>query len=1150
MVLYAKDSPNSYNVYEWASTPGSVDAYNQGAGWRYSTDKNASTTPSEIPNTDFAFRIYLQANLTLTEIQKLKVNNLVPTGPDANGAYYYNFTTPTYSAGTWPFTVANQNSGFDVIGLNFSATTYYRQYVRDVKIDVAADGTWDRTFTGTFDQVVVVTDLLSVFRAALVDAAPFDDIYNNPMCSIAVNFTAQGFGNLTVSALKIDYTCTVSTANFAPAMTTYLAGQPDGPVSVPVEVTATSGGRIKLSNLLVLVDEAPVLVGNIPNQVLLEETPKSDFANVSNYFSDEDNATVTFAIATNTNASQIEVTLNGTMLSARPLLVNWSGQTDVVIQATDSRGQKTLSNTFSIIVREVNDAPVITSTPPERAEALKTILYQVEAFDSEGDALTYRLEGPLPGMAINQTGVFNWTPPKSLIGQKVNVSINVSDGKLGTTQKFALQIYTNNTSPAITQTFNTSAYAGRPYYCQVLAHDAESDKLTYSLDQPPAGMTINSTTGLIYWPNPQSSANITVNVTDGIFWTTTTYQLTVIKNTPPKITSTGPTKIVWGTELSYQVTVSNPETAQTLTFTLITPPDDMRISANGLVTWTPEQNQMGSHHIRILVSDGFDNTTQSFDLEVLDKPLIPGTDNRLLYTVLFVLIVAAVLAGGYLYIRKRRRDNLMKQRWPVMPGKADGHSPSITPLPPETGDKAREAVSWKPAEAATAATAAAPAAGLPAVPAPPATPSESRVQDIFIIYRDGRLIHHLTNRLTALDHEIFASMFSSVQDFMKDSMGAERIDSIKYEEYNIILEKGKNISLAVVLTGEEPPDIRQVIKTAIQDVELVCARLLEKWDGDSAPLRKDLELLLKPISEAVAVSKVEKKSKTKNPEEYVSILSGVEFFRGYVKVKFAISNDLDNVITDANVKIIVKQDSLRIGWVEPPEYVLQGDQIVIGNAQPGEKIQFNLFLDPLVCSASFVDATLTFKDAKGDLYSIVMSRRKADVVCPTFHTDQDVNVAMLRKMITEFAQHDTKVYTLPEGLWAEEAFKMGMSVIEGHNVKLVREFTETTPVYSAEGWYYGKTQIKKDEVVMRISVSREHNSLEFFVGSSDQAVIAGLLAEFGHELNRRLKNKGLIQKDIKHLDLTDKDRIARKSQLLLHRYAESEAGAAENEPKK
>jgi len=60
----------------------------------------------------------------------------------------------------------------------------------------------------------------------------------------------------------------------------------------------------------------------------------------------------------------------------------------------------------------------------------------------------------------------------------------------------------------------------------------------------------------------------------------------------------------------------------------------------------------------------------------------------------------------------------------------------------------------------------------------------------------------------------------------------------------------------------------------------------------------------------------------------------------------------------------------------------------------------------------------------------------------------------------------------------------------------------------------------------------------------------GLLAEFGHELNRRLKNKGIIQPNIKHLDLTDKDRLARKSQLLLHCYSEAEAGVAENEPKK
>jgi len=42
----------------------------------------------------------------------------------------------------------------------------------------------------------------------------------------------------------------------------------------------------------------------------------------------------------------------------------------------------------------------------------------------------------------------------------------------------------------------------------------------------------------------------------------------------------------------------------------------------------------------------------------------------------------------------------------------------------------------------------------------------------------------------------------------------------------------------------------------------------------------------------------------------------------------------------------------------------------------------------------------------------------------------------------------------------------------------------------------------------------------------------------------------IIQQSIKHLDLTEKDRLARKSRLLLHRFAGAEAGVAENEPKK
>jgi len=307
---------------------------------------------------------------------------------------------------------------------------------------------------------------------------------------------------------------------------------------------------------------------------------------------------------------------------------------------------------------------------------------------------------------------------------------------------------------------------------------------------------------------------------------------------------------------------------------------------------------------------------------------------------------------------------------------------------------------------------------------------------------------------------------------------------------------------------------------------------------------------VKPISDIPKFTRRDGKQRDKNPEEYVTLLSGLEFYRGYVRMKIAVQNDLGAVITDSSIKLILKQEALKISHIEPDEYLLSGDEIAIGNVQPEEKVTVAVYLDPMICTTSFIDATLTFKDSKGKLFSIVMARKKADIVCPMFHTDEEINVAMLRKMITEFQQHDSKVFNIPNGLGAEDAFGVGKAVIESHNVRLIREYSEQKPAYMGEAWYYGKTQIKKDQVVMRISVTRESNTLEFFVGSSDLAAITGLLAEFGHELNRKLKEKGIIQGTISHLDLTEKDRVARKSTLLLHRYSEAEAGAGENEPRK
>jgi hypothetical protein len=58
--------------------------------------------------------------------------------------------------------------------------------------------------------------------------------------------------------------------------------------------------------------------------------------------------------------------------------------------------------------------------------------YQVRASDPDGDALTYSMESPVKGMAIDPaTGLLQWNVPAEFKG-KTDVSITVGDGNGGT----------------------------------------------------------------------------------------------------------------------------------------------------------------------------------------------------------------------------------------------------------------------------------------------------------------------------------------------------------------------------------------------------------------------------------------------------------------------------------------------------------------------------------------------------------------------------------------------------------------------------------------------------------------------------------------------------------------------------------------------
>jgi hypothetical protein len=103
------------------------------------------------------------------------------------------------------------------------------------------------------------------------------------------------------------------------------------------------------------------------------------------------------------------------------------GTQAVEVRATDARGAFA-SRVFVIDVEAFDRPPRITSVPTREGRSGESYLYDVEAWDEEGEALSFGFAAPAPaGMTIDSsTGVIAWTPTQDDAGDR-EVSVRVSD---------------------------------------------------------------------------------------------------------------------------------------------------------------------------------------------------------------------------------------------------------------------------------------------------------------------------------------------------------------------------------------------------------------------------------------------------------------------------------------------------------------------------------------------------------------------------------------------------------------------------------------------------------------------------------------------------------------------------------------------------
>jgi outer membrane protein OmpA-like peptidoglycan-associated protein len=116
-----------------------------------------------------------------------------------------------------------------------------------------------------------------------------------------------------------------------------------------------------------------------------------------------------------------------------------------------------------------------------------------------------------------------------------------------------------------------------------------------------------------------------------------------------------------------------------------------------------------------------------------------------------------------------------------------------------------------------------------------------RVEQVFLIdRRTGLLMQHAAaDQVQVQDTDMVSSMFSAIQDFVRDSFHAtdkETLDSLQVGERLVWIEQGPLASVAGVIRGTPPQELRDTFRQTVEQIHQAHGAALGAFEGDTATL--------------------------------------------------------------------------------------------------------------------------------------------------------------------------------------------------------------------------------------------------------------------------------------------------------------------------
>jgi PKD repeat protein len=322
-------------------------------------------------------------------------------------------------------------------------------------------------------------------------------------------------------------------------------------------------------------------------------------------------------------------TLVGTKFSWTPGY-DQSGNYEVKLTVLDGTLQATKNAT--IAVTHVNRTLVFGELAKQSVNENSALSFSLNVSDPDKEdqgKLKYITEGLPDGAVFDEASqTLSWTPNYDQSGEYM-VSFTVSDQEFSLKQTVGITVSHVNRAPEIAGIGNQTVAETKSLNVSISASDADkedSGKLTVSVTGLPAGALFDATTNVISWtPTYEQAGSF-----DGISVTATdpsglkaeeVIEITVTnENRDPEISGPSSAEVEAGSNLSLSYSSSDPD-KDDLSYSLDGAPSGMTIDDNGSISWVPRDDQVGSHTLNVIVSDGISKVSTPLGVSVSAKPV-------------------------------------------------------------------------------------------------------------------------------------------------------------------------------------------------------------------------------------------------------------------------------------------------------------------------------------------------------------------------------------------------------------------------------------------------------------------------------------------------------------------------------------------------